>query len=332
MLMVFRDGAQISFALLLPAVLGVHLVSFIPLKTMAEKGNIYTKRLAYAQFVISLIGLFIGIVILLLNNYNLSTESGFTVILFFFIIRLSSILIFTIFLRPLQKLIKARLPDKPYKEVFELEQLGHARDMIPAMSLLQVTFHLRKLKSIVDKSFILTRQYLSIGEERSASALAKIKDYERIADNMYRELNSYLILLNENSLSFSQSHQVHNILSVASELEAIVDYLDKLASYSTKLSKEELRLLKKDDFFTLFDEVHAYYKAVTANLPYDSSLSNNEISALSHSLKLSCNTFKQEQLTHLLENYSGVVSITIYSDIVSCVRNIRGRVLKIYNA
>ena len=103
--MVVRDGAIISFSLLLPAVIGAHAIGFVHVRKMAELGNVYSKRLATSQLVISLIGFVVGLICLYFSNYIPSTGSGLFVVIFFALLRLVSVLVFIFFLAPITKII-----------------------------------------------------------------------------------------------------------------------------------------------------------------------------------------------------------------------------------
>ncbi len=331
LLMIVRDSAFFSLGLLFPAVIGVHALGFFPVYQLSKRGNIFSHRVAIGQAFISLIGLGAGALILFAVPWNLQTGSGLQLLYFFILLRVSSVGIFLIFLSPLRNFIKKAWPEKAHLPPKKLTHLGRAMDMVPAMSLIQGSFHLAKFKNIVDRLFKVTEQYLQEGSA-SGRVLAKIKDYERITDNMHKEIQGFLAMLAENSLTHNQSKTLMQYLKLAEELECIADYLDKIASYNTRYIQSGENAKWRDDFMVFFYEIRDFYFLVTANTPGLPEIDSKRINFIAQKLKISADSLREEHLKRLSSVEGSAIGLMTYSDMVVCLRKIRGHTLKLHNA
>lgn len=330
-LMLIRDSAFYSLGLLLPAVVGVHALGFFPVYQLAKRGNVYARRVAMGQVLLSLIGLGCGAFILSLVPWAQQKGSSAIIFTFFVIIRISSVVVFLVFLKPLRSLIKKRWPSREHPKPNELEQLGRSSDMVPAMSLIQGAFHLSKFKNIVDRLFNLTETYLT-QPSASGRTLAKIKDYERITDNMHREIHQFLGSLIENSLSHNQAQTVQAYIKIADGLENMADYLDKLASYNTRYNQSGSNMEWKDEFMVFFLEVKSFYELISESLPLRPHSDDKSVHLMAQRLKIAAESLREEHLRRLGEAQGDPLSLMTYSDMVVSVRKIRGHALKLHGS
>lgn len=331
LLMIIRDSAFFSLGLLLPAVIGVHALGFFPSYQLSKRGNVYSHRVAIGQFFISFIGLGAGALILLFVPWNMQTGTGVNILYFFILLRVTSVVIFLLFLTPLRSFIKKAWPEKSHHQPNELTQLGRATDMVPAMSLIQGSFHLARFKNIVDRLFNVTEQYLNDGTA-SGRVLAKIKDYERITDNMHKETHRFLCMLAENSLTHNQSKTLMQYLKIADELECIADYLDKIASYNTRYIQSGENVRWRDDFLDFFKEIKEFYLLVTEHAPVSPEVDSKKINVLAQRLKILAEAQREEHLRRLSSDEGSALGLMTYSDLVVCLRKIRGHTLKLHQA
>jgi len=332
LLMLIRDSAFYSLGLLLPAVIGVHALGFFPVYQLSKRGNVYSRRVAMGQVMISLIGLVCGAIILSLVPWAEQKGSSNVIFTFFVILRVSSVVVFLIFLKPIRSLIKKRWPSREHPKPNELEQLGRSSDMVPAMSLIQGAFHLSKFKNIVDRLFSLTQQYLTQGSSSSGRTLAKIKDYERITDNMHREIHSFLSSLIENSLTHNQAQTVQGYIKIADGLENIADYLDKLASYNTRYIQSGSDSSWREEFMVFFLEVKSFYQLISHNLPLRPDSDQKSVHLMAQRLKIAAESLREEHLKRLGGTDGEALSLMTYSDMVVSVRKIRGHALKLHSS
>jgi phosphate:Na+ symporter len=331
LLMVIRDSAFYSLGLLLPAVIGVHALGFLPVYQLSKRGNVYSRRVASGQAIVSFIGLICGAIILSLIPWAEQKGSSSVIFTFFVILRVSSVVIFLVILKPVRTLIKKRWPSREHPKPNELEQLGRSSDMVPAMSLIQGAFHLSKFKNIVDRLFSLTEQYLTQGSS-SGRTLAKIKDYERITDNMHQEIHRFLGSLIEKSLTYNQAQTVQGYIKIADDLENIADYLDKLASYNTRYIQSGSQSAWREEFMVFFFEVKNFYQLISKNLPLRPDTDEKSIQLMAQRLKIAAETLREEHLKRLGVTEGEALSLMTYSDMVVSVRKIRGHSLKLHSS
>ncbi|MCF8058322.1 MAG: hypothetical protein K9K67_03440 [Bacteriovoracaceae bacterium] len=329
LLMLIRESAHFNLGLLLPAVVGIHGLGFWPIYRLGLRGNRSALRVASGQSILSIIGLVIGSLTLFFLPWDYQEGSSYLIFFFYFALSFLSVVIFLIFLKPIRLFIKKRWPDTPDKSLFELENLGRSQDMIPAMSLIQSSIHLSKFKNIVDRIFRLTEQYLADGEP-SGRIMAKIKDYERITDNMHREISSFLGQLMENSLTYNQAQTVQSHIKLADCLENIADYLDKCASYNTRYLQGGGKSDWRKEFVEFFEQVKDFYLEVSQNLPLLPEMDEKKVLIQAQKLKISAETLREEHLKRFSEFEGDPLNLMTYSDMVVCMRKIRGHSLKLH--
>jgi len=327
-LIVFRESAFFSLGLILPAVVGVHALSFLPTYQVGRRGNVFCSRVASGNQFISMIGLLIGSLSLSFLGWDQLEGGSHTVLVFFILLRLLSVAVFLLLLKPFRTFMRKRWPEKDHPKPLELESLGRAMDMVPAMSLIQSSFHLAKFKSVVDRLFSLTERYLENGSN-SGRAMAKIKDYERITDNMHKEIYAFLGKLSENSLTHNQAQTVMAHLKIADCLENIADYVDKTASYNTRYLQGGGKTEWKEEFMGFFREVREFYSEVSECLPMKNEEAVKKMQIKSQKLKLMAETIRQDHLSRLGEFEEDAMSLMTYSDMVVAVRKIRGHSFKL---
>lgn len=254
----FASGSPLTLFWVAGANVGSALISL----RRARNANVFSKRVVFFHLVYNLTGfIFLIILGLVISNagltwWNLPALHAFANIAPIFLILLLQDSII--------ELVQKIVPDEEINENFELRILGKSKDLIPSVALAQTFIQIEKFKEIVDRMFKLTRKYIE-SPEVSAKTLQKIKQYERVTDNIRNEIVDYLGEVIMNPLSRSQSKSVQTMMRVAFELEKIGDYLDKVATYHTNLNRPVQDCVKKD-FFEFFDTVEEFYFEVTNTL------------------------------------------------------------------
>jgi len=215
----------------------------------------------------------------------------------------------------------------------ELEVLGESRDMIPALSLLQARLHLAKLREIVRRLFVLVQDYVH-NAELDARVLAKVKDYERVSDNMREEMDDFMVRLMENPLSQSEAHHVRLYSIIADQLEDISDLIDKMATYNTRhRPMEHLDGDHRKEFMDFFEEVLQFFLVITKPLDIrQNALEDDLVSGKALSLKAQAEGMREMHLERMAKSSYPPFILMTYSDMVVCLRKIRGHTLKIFNA
>lgn len=324
-----RDGQGMNMVILLSTVIGIHALNFWPIYRLGVRGNAFATRVSGGQMMIGLIGLLMGVLILLARPEDLYSGGGFSLLLFFVILRVLSVVVFVLALKPIRVFLQKRWPKSEEKSPYELENLGRSQDMVPAMSLVQSSIHLTKFKNILDRLFQLTEEYLVEGEA-SGRAMAKIKDYERITDNMNREIRQFLGQLSENSLTPNQALAVQSHLRISDALENIADYVDKVASYHTRYLQGGGNAKWREEFVQFYRQIKEFYMQVTETIPLRPEGEEKQIRIQAQKLKIAAESLREEHLKRFEEFADDPSNLMTYSDMIVCMRKMRGHSLKLY--
>ena len=94
--------------------------------------------------------------------------------------------------------------------------LGDPSNMLPAASMAQAESELRKMKDIVERMYKLNREFW-FAENYDAKVLAKIMDYERITDNIHKEITVFLCYVMEKPMSHHQSEQIQAMIKITDD-------------------------------------------------------------------------------------------------------------------
>ncbi len=232
-------------------------------------------------------------------------------------------LAFIPFINVLARLVSRIHPDAPVKEKHHLMVLGNPSDMIPATALVQAETENKKLKDIIDRMFARTIEYLE-ADENDARILAKIKDYERISDNIEKEITIFICKLMESPLTAAQSTRAQSIVRVSDELESVADYLDKLATYKTRFTKNsKLEGSARVEFLTFLEEVKSYYDGCTLGVLEERSIDEERMNKLSVELKLKAEQIRENHLERIGNKAYNPLTALTYSDMVVALRKIR---------
>lgn len=236
---------------------------------------------------------------------------------------LSATLLFLPFINQLAKFVTKITPDKAEKEVPHLLVLGDPDNMLPAASMAQAESELKKMKDIIARMYKLNKEFWE-AEEYDPKMLAKIIDYERITDNIHKEITVFLCYVMEKPMSHHQSQQIQAMIKIVDELESVADYIERLANYRERFkSNERLEGESRKEFFQFMDDVWEFFALVGAGLENDESLDMQRIEAKSHELQLWADSMREKHLDRISKGTYLPVTALTYSDMVVALRKIR---------
>jgi phosphate:Na+ symporter len=236
---------------------------------------------------------------------------------------LGSALILLPFVQHLADLVTKLSPDRHEKEVPHLLVLGDPSNMLPAASMAQAESELRKMKEIVERMYKLNRDFW-MADNYDPKMLAKIIDYERITDNIHKEITVFLCYVMEKPMSHHQSEQVQAMIKITDELESVADYIERLANYRDRFkANEKLDGDSKTEFFQFLDDVWMFFELVGAGLDNGESLDMSAIEAKSHELQLWADSMREKHLDRISKGTYLPVTALTYSDMVVALRKIR---------
>jgi len=236
---------------------------------------------------------------------------------------LSATILFLPFIGQLAAFVTKITPDRSEKEVPHLLVLGDPMNMLPAASLAQAESELKKMKEIIERMYKLNREFWA-KDEYDPKMLAKIIDYERITDNIHKEITVFLCYVMEKPMSHHQSEQVQAMIKIADELESVADYIERLASYRERFkSNQKIEGESRTEFFQFLDEVWSFFELVGAGLENGEVLDMPSIEAKSDELQLWADSMREKHLDRISKGTYLPVTALTYSDMVVALRKIR---------
>jgi phosphate:Na+ symporter len=227
------------------------------------------------------------------------------------------------FVNNLADLIIKITPERNEKEVPHLLVLGDPSNMLPAASMAQAESELRKMKDIVERMYKLNREFW-LSENYEPKMLAKIIDYERITDNIHKEITVFLCYVMEKPMSHHQSEQIQAMIKITDELESVADYIERLANYRERFKQnEKLEGESRTEFFQFLDDVWHFFELVGGGLDNGEALDMQAIEAKSHELQLWADSMREKHLDRISKGTYLPVTALTYSDMVVALRKIR---------
>ena len=153
-----------------------------------RKKSIFARRMSFSTAIIGLVLLLTGIIVA--HLVELPKGPLFLGTMIIFSLSISGFLLF--FIGPLNRLSVIQIPDDPINEQYKLTLMGKASDMVPVTALQESYLQVLKQFDVVGRLFRMSREFLEHPSETGPRKLAKIKDYERIIDNIAEEVHLYL--------------------------------------------------------------------------------------------------------------------------------------------
>ena len=337
--MAMATAGVIPYQTALCLVLGENVGTTITALLASVGGNVNARRAARAHASFNLFGVFIMLLWLPyffdLVDWLIPRDPRFVaadgsipyvaqhIALAHTLFNVTATLCFIPFINQLASFVTRITPDKDVKEKSHLLVLGDPANMLPAASIAQAESELKKMRDIVQRMYKLNREFWE-KSEYDPKMLAKIVDYERITDNIYKEITVFLCYVMEKPMSHQQSEQIQALIRISDEMESVADYIERLAYYRERFKNEEtLNGESRDEFFQFFDEVLGFFDLVSHGLIEAEDIDMAKIEAKSHELQLWADSMREKHLDRISKgNYLPVTAMT-YSDMVVALRKIR---------
>lgn len=337
--MAMASSGVIPFNTAVCLVLGENIGTTITALLASVGGNVNARRAARAHASFNLFGVFIMLLWLPyfidLVNFLIPKDPYFVapngtvpyvaqhIALAHTLFNVTATLCFIPFINQLASFVTRITPDKDVKEISHLLVLGDPGNMLPAASIAQAESELKKMREIVQRMYRLNRDFW-VKSEYDPKMLAKIVDYERIIDNIYKEITVFLCYVMEKPMSHQQSEQVQSLIRISDEMESVADYVERLAYYRDRFKNDEnLVGESREEFFTFFDEVFGFFDLVSFGLIESEEIDMGKIEAKSHELQLWADSMREKHLDRISKgNYLPVTALT-YSDMVVALRKVR---------
>ncbi len=322
-----------SFGLCVGAIISSYLMTFLTAKKSARA---FAIRKAFAPFSIFSIATVISYTLMIiLQDYFIFPFSTLdTVVYGSLILSITAFLYSFVLKAVIIKLALQLYPDDEVKEQSKLQFLGEGRFLSSTMAYVLVEMEVSKLMDIVDRMFDKCREYLE-SQQKGARVLAKIKDYERIIDNIQREIDIFIQKVISNGAGDDDSEMSLAYLKLSSSLEQVADHLDKMATTLTKfyeswqLEEDENQLL-----IHYFDEVRDLFHH--SQDIFNEVIEIKSISATDKKDKLNRALDIKREILISREEYANkhhqedVRKALFFSDMLISIAKLRGSVRDIY--
>jgi phosphate:Na+ symporter len=329
----------IPYSTAIALVLGENIGTTITAILASVGGNISAKRTARAHASFNLFGVFIMLFFLpsyfdfidwlIPNDPNFIASDGSRpyiaqhIAMAHTLFNVTATLAFLPFLNQLAAFVTKITPDREGREVPHLLVLGDPANMLPAASLAQAESELKKMKEIVERMNTLNRKFWETSEY-DPKMLAKILDYERIIDNIHKEVTVFLCYVMEKQLSHHQSQQVHALIQISDELESVADYIERLALYRERFKKaDSLKGESSTEFFSFYSEVWEFFALVGEGFLNDKTINVSQIESKSQELQLIADSLREKHIERISKGEYLPITALTFSDMVVALRKIR---------
>ena len=323
--MAFFYTHNISVEIACAVLIGANLGPSFRLYLNSKKGNIDGSRAAL--FNIFLNALPVVFYIFFLSFYGSSLSifeellgTVFVLPIFYSLINILNAVFAIIFFKFIKNQIFALIKTPDIKIPQRLISFGGSKSMVPATSLWQASREIKKLKSILDRMFVKSSEYIQTVPGHP-KALARIKKYEDITDRINYEMKEFVQDLIEHNLNSEQSKECLSLLSISREFENIADYINKFVTYKTRLSLSgDLTPQKLSVVSELFDECHSLFYLSCQELIGQKKIEATLMLKKSQELKVKCESARFDLSDGNL----------VFSDMLIALRKIRSHSYSLY--
>jgi phosphate:Na+ symporter len=152
-------------------------------------------------------------------------------------------------------------PPRKVKEAQQLVFLGARFSLAPSLALEQAYQEVKKMAAMVQTMLSLTESALKVGKIE-AQDFRRVAKYEKITDNIQREVFAFLEAVMAAHLTAKQAKRVRSLLRMADELESIADQCLIITSHFQVMNMDGHDEVAQDlkDLANLLTEVLRFYE------------------------------------------------------------------------
>ncbi len=173
-------------------------------------------------------------------------------------------------------------------------------------------------------------------EKKQKKMLKKLKKYEKISDDMEKEITEYITKLGSSEITPKTSMRLRSVLNVCNDLERIGDIYYQI-SKTIELKNEEKAYFtpqQRDNINKLCDLVDQGFAEMVRNLdtPSYDDVTKDEAMKIEKSINALRNKFKDEHLTNLGKADYNVKSAMIYNNIIHSLEKVGDHIINVTEA
>ena len=237
-------------------------------------------------------------------------------------------LLFLPFLNHLAKLVTKITPET-VKETPHLIMVGESEDILPATALVQAESEVKKMKDILERMFKVTKEYLV---DNDPQKLDKVRDYERITDNIQKEVTLFLCRVMERPMSSHQSLQTQALIKIVDEFESIADYLERIVNYKARFQNDPSGGTSIDEFREFMERVWTFFQSSVQGIYGKSNANLKEVIKQSEDLRILADDMRDRHLDRVSKGEYEPLTALTYSDMVVALRKIRAHAFNVAEA
>jgi phosphate:Na+ symporter len=237
-------------------------------------------------------------------------------------------IIFLPFLGILAKVVTKITPDKE-EYTKQLILVGDKFEILPATAIVQADSEVRKMKDVLDRMYLKTKEYLQAPDPKT---LAKVQDYERITDNMQKEVTVFMCKVMEKSLSGHQSKQSQAIIKIVDEFESIADYLERIVKYKERFKQDPKVGASNKEYFEFMENVWEFFELCTKGYLEGVDQDRDYIIKKSEQLRIWADHMRDRHIERISKGEYEALSALTYSDMVVALRKIRAHAMNVSEA
>ncbi len=238
----------------------------------------------------------------------------------------TSTIVFLPFLGQLAKLVTKITPEREGEGKPQLVLVGESADILPATAIVQADSEVKKMKDVLDRMYRVTSEYLKDGKSKK---LAKVQDYERITDNMQKEVTVFLCKVMEKPMSADQSLHTQAIIKITDEYESIADYLERIVNYKSRFKDIPSSGKSMEEYDDFMIQVWEFFQLSTVGIFDLNSHNLDEVYRKSEELRIWADDIRDRHLDRVSKGEYEPLSALTYSDMVVALRKVRAHAMNV---
>ncbi len=172
--------------------------------------------------------------------------------------------------------------------------------------------------------------------KKQKKMLKKLKKYEKISDDMEKEITEYITKLGSSEITPKTSMRLRSVLNVCNDLERIGDIYFQI-SKTIELKNEENAYFtpkQRENINTMSDMVDNAFNVMVANLqtPRYDDVDKSEAEKIEKKINKLRNEFKDEHLSNLGKPDYNVKSAMIYNNIIHSLEKVGDHIINVTEA
>jgi phosphate:Na+ symporter len=235
-------------------------------------------------------------------------------------------IVFLPFLGHLAKLVTKITPEREGEGKPHLVLVGESADILPATAIVQADSEVKKMKDILDRMFATSTEYLKDGKPEK---LAKVRDYERITDNIQKEVTVFLCKVMEKPMSSDQTLHTHAIIKIADEYESIADYFERIVNYKNRFKDLQVSGKSLEEYEDFMIRVWEFFQLSTIGLFNIGAHNLDDVYTKSEELRVWADDIRDRHLDRVSKGEYEPLSALTYSDMVVALRKIRAHAMNV---